>query len=79
MSEITTFEGYILRRTQKGLLFHGNYWEAPLWFPMSQTVIEEDPDAMEHVVKVRSWLCRKKGLNEFCFYSEKEIEQIMEM
>lgn len=78
MAEVSTFEGNILRRTQRGVLFIGNYWEAPLWFPISQMAIDQDIDSLESVVKIKSWLCRKRGINEFTHYSEEEIQKIAE-
>jgi hypothetical protein len=73
--EYVVFEGVVLQRTARGVLFQGHYWEAPLWLPTSQTLHEPDGD-MACVMGVKSWLASKKGLSEFTQYSEEEIKLI---
>lgn len=70
---MTTFEGIILGRTARGVLFQSYYWSAPLWFPSSQAEIQED-EGLSVVFQVKDWLCNKKGLLEFTPYSEAEIK-----
>lgn len=71
----TTFEGVIVARTPAAIRFQGIYWEGPLWFPLSQVIIEEDnPETSHYVVKVKDWLPKKKGLLEFTHYGKEEIE-----
>lgn len=72
-----TFEGLILARTNKGVLFEGNYWEGALWFPVSQVILEEDGEG-SYVMKVKDWLAKKRGCFEFTYYSLVDIERIAE-
>jgi hypothetical protein len=74
----TTFEGMVVQGTGAAVLFQGQYWGGPLWFPRSQVIIEEDhaedyPDNCV-VIKVKSWLTNKNGLHEFTNYSTAELE-----
>ena len=69
----STFEGMILARTARAVLFQSNYWDAPLWFPVSQANIVPDGD-MSVVIHVKEWLTTKRGLLEFTAYSENEIK-----
>lgn len=79
MTADATFEGVVVAETARAILFQGHYWEAPLWFPMSQLVMKVTYDEpMEAVIKVRGWLCRKRGVQEFTHYSQEEIERIAE-
>ena len=66
------FEGLIVAGTGKALLFHGYYWEKPLWLPRSQVEIEPDGDSF--VIRVTKWLCDKNELFEFYHYSAEQIE-----
>lgn len=75
MSQRSTFEGVIETYTSKAILFHGWYWEAPIWLPRSQITLEED-SGISFVVHVKDWLCNKKGLLEFTPYSAEEIERM---
>ena len=68
------FEGYIHATTPGAILFQSHFWEKPLWFPKSQSIIEQEIDSMESVVKVRDWLCKKNSILEFTAYSREEIE-----
>lgn len=62
-----TFEGVVLVRSAKALLFRGWYWEGALWLPVSQ--IEVVPDGeMAVVVKVKDWLARKRDIQELEHY-----------
>lgn len=70
---MTTFEGIILNRTTRAIMFQSHYWGAGMWFPSSQTEVLED-EGMSVVVRVKDWLCSKKGLLEFTSYSEAEIK-----
>lgn len=72
----STFEGYVVYRTGKAILFNGHYWDGALWFPLSQINVVEDPESIEWVISVADWLCNKKGLLEFSHYSEEEIENM---
>ena len=72
----TTFEGIILVSSPRAVLFQSHFWEAPLWFPLSQMDIQRFEDSFECVVKVKDWLCRKKNLYEFTMYTMEEIEQM---
>lgn len=78
MSGRSTFEGFILVRTPKAILFNGHFWEGPLWFPTSQIDIVSGIDCLESVIHVKSWLCQKRGIHEFTHYSEEEITRISE-
>lgn len=70
-----TFEGMVLARTARGILFQGTYWDAPLWFPSSQTL--DNPDGVfTCVFRVKKWLADRKGLLEFTHYSEDAIKEI---
>lgn len=70
-----TFEGMVVQRTARGVLFQGVYWDAPLWFPASQTEVTPD-GAMGCVFRVKSWLTKKLGAEEFTYYSEEEIKRM---
>lgn len=72
------FEGLIWFITPKAILFQSHYWEGPLWFPMSQVEIIHNWDSEEKVVIVQPWLCNKRKIHEFVFYSEEEIEKFNE-
>lgn len=73
----TTFEGRIVETTGAAFLFHGVYWEQPMWMPFSQALIEEDnPDTGHVVVRLKDWLAGKKRLLEFTHYSALEIEEM---
>ena len=68
-----TFEGLVMQRTAKALLFWGWYWHGPLWLPLSQVHIDVDGDGF--VVKVKGWLANKNNLQEFTEYTETDIEE----
>ena len=69
-----TFEGIPVFYTPAAVLFHGVYWEAPLWLPLSQ--IEMIPDGeVYYVVHVKAWLTQKNDLREFTFYTAEEIAE----
>lgn len=71
----TTFEGRIELMTGAAMRFQGVYWEGPLWFPLSQVIVEPDNEDTGHVVlKVKDWLAKKRGLLEFTHYNQHEIE-----
>jgi hypothetical protein len=79
MTNSATFEGVALIQTARAMLFQSHYWEAPLWFPMSQIethVTYDEP--LETVIKVKTWLCKKRGIHEFTNYSEEDIRRISE-
>lgn len=76
MASRHTFEGHITFSTGAAILFHGHYWEGPVWLPRSQITLIEDHDS--HVVMASDWICRVKGLEEFTYYDEQEIERINE-
>jgi hypothetical protein len=71
----STFEGIIHQRTSRGVFFQGHYWEVPLWLPTSQVNLYHD-EGLSVILMVKDWLCDKKGLLEFTFYSEAEIKTI---
>lgn len=71
----TTFEGTISLWTNAAVHFQSVYWEAPMWLPISQIIIERDGDGY-YVVKLKDWLAGKKRLYEFTHYGEAEIEEI---
>lgn len=66
-----TFEGTILTRSAKALLFWGHFWHAPMWIPMSQSTVEEDDDS--HVITISGWLSKKNDLVEFTEYTEEQM------
>lgn len=68
----TTFEGRIVRSSGSAVRFQGHYWEEALWFPRSQTIIEDDEDGV--VLKVNDWLAKKRDLLEFTHYGAAELE-----
>lgn len=72
----STFEGVILVQTGRAVRFSCYYWEdnAALWFPTSQLRVTEEGDLGHAVIEVRDWLVNKRGLMEFTFYSQAEIE-----
>lgn len=72
-----TFEGEVITASRAAILFHGNYWEGALWLPRSQLVLLEDGN--NHVIKVKPWLCNKKGLLEFSHYNEEQIQKMLEV
>ena len=69
----STFEGRVLFRTNAAVLFEGVYWAGGVWFPMSQSILFEDEEMW--VIKVRDWLTKKNGIEEFTPYSEEDIER----
>lgn len=74
MGGFTTFEGYVLARSPKAVLFQGHYWGSGLWFPVSQIqVIEDGP--MSVVMRVKDWLAGKRDIREFETYNEEEIRE----
>lgn len=79
MSQMSTFEGVTHVQTARAILFQSHYWEAPMWLPISQIQIERTHDEpLETVVKVKSWLCSKRGFHEFSYYTKEEIEKMGE-
>lgn len=79
MSELATFEGITLVQTGRAVLFQSHYWEGPLWFPTSQIEMRTTYDEpLETVIKVKAWLCKKRGIHEFTSYSEEEIRRMSE-
>jgi hypothetical protein len=71
-----TFEGEIHTRTGRAIRFQSYYWEAPLWFPLSQVEIFQDPDAPFEVVLVaKPWIAKVKNVYEFTHYTQEEIEK----
>lgn len=66
------FEGVIFTGTAKAFLFQGNYWEAPLWIPRSQSTVE--PDEENWVITLTKWYTGIKGLEEFRHYSKEAME-----
>jgi len=73
-----TFEGNILFCTSKAIRFQSHYWAGPLWLPMSQVEIVEEPESLECVVKASPWICGQKGLKEFTHYDEEAIAKMDE-
>lgn len=73
---VHTFEGRLELVTPRAVRFQGHFWEAPLWFPLSQITIEPDSedDPLTVVIRVRDWLALKRGLLEFTFYAKPELE-----
>lgn len=69
----STFEGIVIQRTARGVLFQSHFWDAPLWFPSSQMEIEPDGDLWV-VARVKDWLITKKGMLEFTYYTEDAIK-----
>ena len=70
-----TFEGHVHQRTQKGVLFQSHFWDAPMWFPTSQSYSQQDGEDTV-VFRVKSWLAGKKDLEEFTYYDAETIERI---
>lgn len=70
----TTFEGVITKSSMAAICFKGQFWEGEVWFPRSQTIVEDDEDGV--VVKVKDWLTKKNGLLEFTHYNAAELEAI---
>jgi hypothetical protein len=68
----TTFEGYMRFRTGKAFLFESYYWEGAIWFPVSQCIIEQDGEET-WTIKVKDWLTKKNGIEEFTPYTEEDI------
>ena len=75
---VHTFEGRILFYTGAAVRFQGNYWEGPLFFPLSQVEIVPDsedwPDVV--VIHVKDWLANKRKILEFTHYGAQEIAQM---
>jgi len=61
------FEGFLVFATEKAILFHGHYWEDPMWLPKSQVkMTAEDNDTTEEATVVLSdWIARENKLREF--------------
>jgi hypothetical protein len=72
---VHTFEGVILQRSARALMFQSHYWEGGVWFPNSQVEVLPDGD-MSVVVHVNDWLASKRGILEFTPYSVHDIERI---
>lgn len=70
----TTFEGYVLVRTGKAVMFQSYYWDGGLWFPMSQSILERDGEDT-WTIKVKDWLTKKNGIEEFTPYDAEQIER----
>lgn len=69
----TTFEGYVLARSPKAVLFQGHYWGGALWLPISQ--IQMEPDGpVSVVVQMKDWLAGKRDLRECETYTEEDIK-----
>lgn len=71
---MATFEGNIVQRSAKAICFWCHYWWAPIWLPVSQSTIVEDGEG--YVVHVKDWLCKKRDMQEFTEYTEKDIERM---
>lgn len=62
------FDGDIIARSKKAVLFRGDYWEKPehaegVWLPLSQCTLEVDPtDPQRGTVLVPGWLVKKNEL-----------------
>ena len=69
----TQYEGYILGSSNKAVLFHGHYWEAPAWIPFSQCEIIEDEDS--YIVTISHWLASRKKIPEFTYMDEAAMEE----
>lgn len=69
---MNTFEGYVIAESPKAIRFWGHYWWAPIWLPKSQIIMYED--GKSHIVKVKPWLCDKRGLREFHEHTKEELE-----
>lgn len=79
MAQMSTFEGVTLAQTARAILFQSHYWEAPMWLPTSQIEVEVTFDEpLETVIKVKSWLCSKRGFHEFNHYTDEEIKKMGE-
>lgn len=72
----TMFEGQVLGRSTKAVLFQSNYWEQPIWFPTSQSELIEDGET-GYVIKVKPWLADKLGVLEFTYYSKEDIHKMV--
>jgi hypothetical protein len=68
----TTFEGRITKSSGSAVCFQSQYWEGEVWFPRSQTIIEDDEDGV--VLKVNDWLAKKRDMLEFTHYGMAELE-----
>lgn len=68
----STFEGVITKSSGAAICFKGQYWEGEVWFPRSQTIVEDDDEGV--VVKIKDWLTKKNGLLEFTHYGAAELE-----
>ena len=68
----TTFEGRITKSSGSAVCFQGQYWEGAVWFPRSQTIVEDDDDGV--VLKVSDWLTKKRDMLEFTHYGAAELE-----
>lgn len=75
---VHTFEGRTLFFTGAAVRFQGNYWEGPLFFPLSQVEIipDSEDDPYQVVLKVKDWLANKRRLLEFTHYGEAEIAEM---
>lgn len=67
----TTFEGRITKSSGSAVCFQSQYWEGEVWFPRSQTIIEDDDDGV--VLKVNDWLAKKRDMLEFTHYGMAEL------
>lgn len=81
MARRLTFEGVLVFRTARAILFQSHYWAGPLWFPLSQLDMEIDGEFDEpgRVIHVKPWLPEKKGLEEFTEYDEEAIERMAQV
>ncbi len=70
-----TFIGRVIATSTKAIFFQDWFWWNPLWLPLSQIDIEEDPEGDEKIVRVSHWLSTKNDLREFTEYDEKSIEE----
>jgi hypothetical protein len=66
------FEGYVTANTPKAILFHGHYWEEPVWLPLSQVTMVLDEDGWDVVLSVVDWLSKKNELIEFTYRPRSE-------
>ena len=72
---VATFEGYVIARSSKAVMFQSVYWDGGIWFPNSQITLEEDGD-ISLILCVNDWLTKKRDILEFTHYGSKEIEDI---
>lgn len=72
---MATFEGHIIMYSSAALLFQGVYWHGAVWFPVSQTRVEDDDiENNTVVIHVNDWLPKKRGMLEFTEYQAEELE-----